>query len=102
LPLVELLKSEKTNPLIIERGVFMGDKLKSTLDIVMEKTKGMDKEIVELSEDQKEQIAEIRREYEAKIAEKKILINDKERLGAEILKLEEKREKEIEKIYKKL
>ena len=80
----------------------MGDKLKSTLDIVMEKTKGMDKEIVELSEDQKEQIAEIRREYEAKIAEKKILINDKERLGAEILKLEEKREKEIEKIYKKL
>jgi len=78
----------------------MGDKLKSTLDIVMEKLKGMDKEMPELNENQKERIAEIKREYEAKIAEKKILINDKELLAKEILKLEEKREQEIEKIYK--
>ena len=77
----------------------MGDELKSTLDIAMEKLKGMDKEITKLSQGQKERISEIKREYEAKIAEKKILIHDKETLASEILKLEEKREREIEKIY---
>ena len=77
----------------------MGDELKSTLDIAMEKLKGMDTDITKLSEGQKERISEIKREYEAKIAEKKILIHDRETLAAEILKLEKKREQAIEKIY---
>ena len=77
----------------------MGDELKSTLDIVMDKLKGMDKDIRGLDEGQKERIAEIKREYEAKIAEKKILIQDEETLTSEILRMEEKREEEIEKIY---
>jgi fructose-1,6-bisphosphatase/sedoheptulose 1,7-bisphosphatase-like protein len=77
----------------------MGGKLKSTLDIVMEKLKGMNKELPELNESQKGRIAEIKRAYEAKIAEIKILIQDREKLPAEILKLEERREREIEKVY---
>lgn len=78
----------------------MGDELKSTLDIVMDKLKGMDKDIRGLDEDQKEKISEIKREYEAKIAEKKILIQDEETLATEIVRLEEKREEEIEKVYR--
>ena len=78
----------------------MAGELKSTLDLVMEKLKGVEKELPELSQVQKERIAEIRRKYEAKIAEIKILTKDKEKLGFEILKLKEKREEEIEKAYK--
>ena len=77
----------------------MGEELKSTLDIVMDKLKGMDKDIRGLDEGQKERIAEIKREYEAKIAEKKILIQDEETLTSEILRMKEKREQAIEKIY---
>ena len=77
----------------------MGDELKSTLDIVMDKLKGTDKDIRGLDEGQKERIAEIKREYGAKIAEKKILIQDEETLTSEILRMEEKREEEIEKVY---
>ncbi len=77
----------------------MGEELKSTLDIVMDKLKGMDKDIRGLDEGQKERISEIKREYEAKIAEKKILIQDEETLTSEILRMEEKREQAIEKIY---
>ena len=77
----------------------MGEELKSTLDIVMDKLKGMDKDIRGLDEHQKERISEIKREYEAKIAEKKILIQDEETLTSEILRMEEKREQAIEKIY---
>ncbi len=51
----------------------MTGELKSTLDLVMEKLKGVEKELPELTQAQKERIAEIRRKYEAKIAETKIL-----------------------------
>jgi hypothetical protein len=78
----------------------MTGELKSTLDLVMDKLKGVGKELPELTQAQKERIAEIRRKYEAKIAETKILTTDKENLGFEIVKLEEKREEEIEKVYK--
>ena len=78
----------------------MTGELKSTLDLVMEKLKGVEKELPGLTQAQKERIAEIRRKYEAKIAETKILNTDKEKLGFEIVKLEEKREEEIEKVYK--
>jgi len=83
----------------IMEGWFMGDELKSTLDIVMDKLKTTDKDIRGLDERQKERISEIKREYEAKVAEKKILIKDRQILASELLKLEEKREREIEKIY---
>jgi hypothetical protein len=78
----------------------MGEELKSTLDIVMGKLKGRDTEAAQLSEAQKQRIAEIKRTYEAKIAESKILVTDKEKLAVEIVRLEEKRESEIEKVYK--
>lgn len=78
----------------------MGEELKSTLDIVMGKLKGRNTEATQLSESQKQRIAEIKRNYEAKIAESKILVTDKEKLAAEIVRLEEKRESEIEKVYK--
>jgi hypothetical protein len=78
----------------------MTDELKSTLDLVMEKLKGVEKELPGLTQAQKERIAEIRRKYEAKIAETKILNRDEEKLGFEIVKLEEKRNEEIEKVYK--
>ncbi|HPD60452.1 MAG TPA: hypothetical protein PKV48_01655 [Thermodesulfobacteriota bacterium] len=77
----------------------MTDELKSTLDLVMEKIKGVEKELPELTQAQKERIAEIRQKYEAKIAETKILTTDKEKLGPEIVKLEEKREQEIARVY---
>lgn len=78
----------------------MGEELKSTLDIVLGKLKGGSTEAPQLSEAQKQRIAEIRRNYEAKIAESKILITDKEKLADEIVRLEEKREAEIQKVYK--
>ena len=77
----------------------MAGELKSTLDIAMEKTKGVEKELTELAQEQKERIAEIRRKYEAKIAEIKILETNPENLRSEISRLEEKREEEIEKVY---
>ncbi|WAC08484.1 MAG: hypothetical protein OS130_04630 [Thermodesulfobacteriota bacterium] len=78
----------------------MTGELKSTLDLVMEKLKGVEKELPGITQGQKERIAEIRRKYEAKIAETKILSTDKEKLGPEIVKLEEKREEEIAKVYR--
>jgi hypothetical protein len=77
----------------------MTGELKSTLDLVMDKFKGAEKEMPALTQAQKERIAEIRRKYEAKIAETKILTTDREKLGPEIMKLEEKREEEIAKVY---
>jgi hypothetical protein len=77
----------------------MSGELKSTLDLVMERLKGVEKELPELTEDQKNRIAEIKRKYEARIAESKILIKDKEKLPLELASLERKREEEIEKIY---
>ena len=46
-----------------------------------------------------ERIAEIKLECKAKIAEKQILIEDKELLAKEIVTLEEKRDRNIEKVY---
>jgi regulator of replication initiation timing len=78
----------------------MTGELKSTLDLVMEKLKGVEKELPELTQAQKERIAEIRRKYEAKIAETKILQEDNEKLRLDLSRLEEKRKEEIEKVYR--
>ena len=77
----------------------MSGELKSTLDLVMERLKGVEKELPELTEDQKNRIGEVKQKYEARIAESKILMKDKEKLPVELASLERKREQEIEKIY---
>ena len=76
----------------------MGEKLKSTLDLVMEKFKDKEDD-VRLSPAQKEKIAEIKREYEAKIAEKKIILTGDKDLHKEIAFLEREKDKKIKSIY---
>ena len=79
----------------------MSDDLKSTIDVAMEKTNQMiKKETARLTDDQKRRIAEIRREYEAKGAEKKILLAGSEELAAELQKLNRKKEEKIEAVYR--
>ena len=79
----------------------MSDDLKSALDVAMEKTNKMiGKETVSLTDDQKRRIAEIRRECEAKVAEKKILLAGQEELAIELRKLNEEKEEKIEAVYR--
>ncbi len=75
----------------------MGTELKSTIDLIMEK---LDKEgeRISITEDQKMEIAETRKIYEAKIAEKKILLQGEEELERELSRLESQRDDKIEKI----
>ena len=78
----------------------MSDDLKSTLDLAMEKAgKMMGEEIPGLNDDQKRRIAETRKEYEAKIAEKKILLAGSEELTFELQKLNSAKEEKIKDIY---
>ena len=78
----------------------MADGLKSSLDIAMEKMKDMvgDDEL-KLTDDQKKRIAEVRKECEAKVAEKKILLAGSEELVPEIEKLNREKEEKIKSIY---
>ena len=79
----------------------MGD-LKSALDIAMEKAKKMDgEEAVSLSSNQKEEIAQIRRIYAAKMAEVEILVQDKEKREIDIERLRRERSQKIESVYEK-
>ena len=79
----------------------MADQLKSTLDVAMKKTDDMLGDgKVRLTDAQKEQIAEVRREYEAKVAEKKILLAGSEELTIELQKLTNEKEDKINEIYK--
>lgn len=78
----------------------MSGDLKSTLDLAMEKMdKIIGEEVISLTNDQKERIAEARREHEAKVAEKKILLAGCEELAAELQKLNKEKEEKIEAIY---
>ncbi len=81
----------------------MGE-LKSALEIAMEKSKKMggDEEIVRLSSQQKNEIAEIRKVYVAKIAEVEILIQETEKREKEIARLRRERDRKIESLYKKM
>ena len=73
--------------------------LKSSYEIAMEKIKNMDIDNAPgLSEEQKKKINEIRNEYKAKIAEKKILLCDAAELSPEISFLERECSKKIESI----
>lgn len=75
----------------------MAGELKSTLDIIMERFGGKE-EPASLSQEQKEQIAEIRRIYQAKMAEARILLKDDENLPRELSRLEREMEEKVEQI----
>lgn len=79
-------------------------KLKSALEIALEKSEKMggDEEIVRLSSQQKNEIAEIRKVYVAKIAEVEILIQETEKREKEIERLRRERDRKIESLYKKM
>ena len=78
--------------------------LKSALEIALEKSEKMggDEEIVRLSSQQKNEIAEIRKVYAAKIAEVEILIQETEKREKEIERLRRERDRKIESLYKKM
>ncbi len=78
--------------------------LKSALEIALEKSEKMggDEEIVRLSSQQKNEIAEIRKVYAAKIAEVEILIQETEKREKEIARLRRERDRKIESLYKKM
>lgn len=76
--------------------------LKSAYEAALEKMKRMDMDDAQsLSEEQKSRIAEIRNVYDAKIAEKKILLKDEENLPDELAFLERERDRLINEIYGK-
>lgn len=77
--------------------------LKSSYEIALEKMKDMDiKEAKQLNEDEKQIISDIKNEYEAKIAEKKILLAGQPELTAEISFLERKRDQKINEFYENI
>jgi len=77
--------------------------LKSSYEIALEKMKSMDIDDVEkLTDEDKKIIAEIKIEYEAKIAEKKILLAGQPELCDEISFLERKKDAKISEFYKKI
>ena len=87
--------------IIRRRLIYMSGELKSTLDVAMGKMKKMmGEEESKLNDDQKIRIAEVRKEYEAKVAEKKILLAGSEELPIELQKLSREKEEKIESIYK--
>jgi len=80
----------------------MGENLKSTLEIAMEKAQKMGgEETISLSANQKSEIAEIRKVYAAKIAEVEILVQEEEKREKEIDRLRRERERKIESTYQK-
>lgn len=79
----------------------MSSGLKSSLDVAMDRMKKIvGEDQPSLSENQKARIAELRKEYAAKVAEKKILLAGSEELRVELKRLEEEKEEKIKAIYK--
>ena len=75
--------------------------LKSSYEIAMEKMKSMGMGDSEsLPEELKAAIAELRKEYDAKIAEKKILLENEPELPGEISFLKQKQDDKIEELKK--
>ena len=76
--------------------------LKSAYEAALEKMKNMDMDDAQsLNDEQKNRIAEIRNIYDAKIAEKKILLQNEENLTEELAFLERERERLIAEVYDK-
>jgi hypothetical protein len=79
----------------------MSDRLKSAQEIAMEKLDRMvGGETRILTDDQKQRIAGIKRDYEAKVAEKKIMLAGCKELADELQKLHQERERKIEAVYR--
>ena len=80
----------------------MAERLKSALELAMEKTKkiGGD-EVSSLTSEQKDEIAQIRKVYEAKMAEVEILVQDKEKKEIDLDRLRRERDRKIESVYQK-
>ena len=80
----------------------MGEKLKSAWEIAKEKTDKVGGESVQrLTDEQKEEIARVRKVFEAKVAEVEILIQDKEKKEIELDRLRRERDRKIEAVYEK-
>ncbi len=80
----------------------MGSELKSAWELAMEKTKKLGgDEIPSLSPDEKEEIAEIRKVYEAKFAEVEILVQDPEKKNLDLDRLRRERDRKIEGVYER-
>jgi len=78
----------------------MGEKLKSAWEIALEKTDKVGGESVRrLTGEQKEEIARIRKVFEAKVAEVEILVQDKEKKEIELDRLRRERDRKIEAVY---
>jgi len=75
--------------------------LKSSYEIALARIKGMGiDESTSLTEEQKQRIAEINKEFAAKAAEKKILLNGAEELAEELRRLEMRREEKVQAVYR--
>ena len=77
--------------------------LKSSYEIALEKMKEMEvDEVIKLTEEDKKNILNIKNEYEAKIAEKKILLADQPELNDELSFLDRKRDEKINEYYENI
>lgn len=80
----------------------MGSELKSAWELAMEKTQKMGGDKVpSLGPDEKEEIAEIRKVYEAKFAEVEILVQDQEKKNLDLDRLRRERDQKIEAVYER-
>jgi len=77
--------------------------LKSGYEIALEKMKEMEvNEVIKLTEEDKINISNIKNEYEAKIAEKKILLVNEPELNDELSFLVRKRDEKINEYYENI
>ena len=80
----------------------MAEKLKSALELAMEKADKMGgDEIPTLTGEQRQEIAQIRKVYEAKVAEVEILVQDKEKKELDLDRLRRERDRKVESVYQK-
>jgi len=80
----------------------MGNGLKSARELAMEKASRMGgDDLPSLSPEEKAEIAEIRKVYEAKFAEVEILVQDREKKDLEMDRLRRERDRKIEGVYER-
>lgn len=78
----------------------MSGGLKSSLDVALKRMEQIvGDEAVSLTDDQKKRIAAIKREHEAKAAEKKIMCAPGEEVTAELQRLLRERDEKIKAVY---
>jgi hypothetical protein len=85
-----------------KEGLDMAGELKSAWELALEKAKKMgEDDLPSLSPDQKKEIAEVRKVYEAKFAEVEILVQDKEKKDLELDRLRRERDRKVETVYER-